>query len=80
MQVRDEIRSEINKRNLSVTDAARLLGIGRPAFSNVINGNASLSIALALALQSKFEMNAKQLLIAQLNEQFDNAVKEQGSG
>jgi plasmid maintenance system antidote protein VapI len=59
---------------LSVTDAAKILGIGRPAFSNVINGNACLSIALALALQSKFDMNAKKLLIAQLNEQFEEAL------
>jgi len=80
MHVYEKLRSEIDKRNLSVTDAAKLLGMSRPAFSNVINGNASLSIALALALQSKFGMNAKKLLIAQLSEQFAKAVREQANG
>jgi plasmid maintenance system antidote protein VapI len=56
------------KEGLSVTDAAKKLEIGRPALSNVLNGNASLSIDLALKIENVFGLDARELLIKQVNE------------
>jgi plasmid maintenance system antidote protein VapI len=74
-RVYQKIRSEIERRGLSVTEAAVLLNISRPAFSNVVNGNASLSIELAFRLEREFRMRARALLIQQLNEQIEEETK-----
>lgn len=68
MRVSQKIKAEIEKRGLTVTDAAPKLSLSRPALSNVANGNASLSIELALRLESEFGMDARKLLVAQLDE------------
>lgn len=59
----------ITKTGRTVTEIANQLEMSRPAFSNVLNGNASLSIELALKLETTFGLNARQLLIAQLDKQ-----------
>ena len=66
-------------RDLSVTEAAALLGIGRPALSNVLNGNAGLSIPLALAIERHLGASARDLLILQLDEQIA-AARSQAPG
>lgn len=58
----------IMKAGRSVTDLAPSLSITRPALSNVLNGNASLSIELAIKIEAAFGLSAKKLLIAQLEE------------
>lgn len=35
------IREKVIPEGMSVTNAAKLLGVGRPALSNLLNGNAS---------------------------------------
>jgi antitoxin HigA-1 len=61
----------IGDLGLSVTDAARLLGVGRPALSAVLNERASLSPEMALRLEKAFGVSMDLLLKMQL--QFDIA-------
>lgn len=55
-------------RMKTVTEVAAEIGMSRPAFSNVINGQADLSIDLALRIQKLFNIDARQMLIDQLDE------------
>jgi antitoxin HigA-1 len=59
----------IGQMGMTVTDAARQLQIARPSLSNVLNGNAELSVDLALRLEAVFMIDPKRLLVAQLEEQ-----------
>ena len=56
------IRDSVIPTGLSVTEAARRLGIGRQALSNVLNGRASLSEQMALRLERAFGANGQELL------------------
>lgn len=68
------MRELIIRRKATVTDLARELGISRPALSNVLNGNAELSVELAVRIErSGFGLDAKKLLLAQLEEQIADA-------
>jgi addiction module HigA family antidote len=49
------IRAEIAQRGMSVTKAAKMVGVGRPALSNLLNGNASLSEEMAVRLERAFK-------------------------
>lgn len=68
MRIHEKIKAEIERRELSVTSAAPILGITRPSLSIVVNGRGALSIELALRLESEFGMDARKLLVAQLDE------------
>ena len=63
------IKKNILPSGLSVKDAAKLLGVGRPALSNLLNGKAALSPEMALRLAKTFGANQEQLL--QLQAKFD---------
>lgn len=67
------MRELVTKPHRSVTELAQMLVISRPALSNVLNGNADLSIGLALKLEEKFGMNANKLLINQLGDKVEEA-------
>ena len=54
---------------LSVTRAAKILGVGRPALSAVLNGRTSLSPELAIRVEKAFGISMDLLLKMQL--QFD---------
>ncbi len=41
------VRSSIIPEGVSVTRAAKMMGVGRPALSNLLNGNAALSPQIA---------------------------------
>lgn len=56
------IRREVLPGGLTVTAAAKILGVGRPALSNLLNGNASLSPEMALRFERAFGANSKALL------------------
>ena len=56
------VRENVIPDNLTVTGAAKLLGIGRPALSNFLNGRARLSRRMALRLESAFGVDSLQLL------------------
>ena len=56
------IRREVIPAKMSVTAAAKALGIGRPALSNMLNGNAALSPELASKMEQAFGVKAADLL------------------
>jgi addiction module HigA family antidote len=47
---------------LNVTDAAKALGVTRPALSNLINANASLSPEMAIRLDKAFGVDMETLM------------------
>ena len=56
------IREHVIPKAMSVTDAAKRLGVGRPALSNLLNGNSSLSPTMALRLEKSFGTDRQKLL------------------
>ena len=56
------IRRKVLPPGMTVTEAAKRLGVGRPALSNLLNGNASLSDEMASRLERAFGADAKDLL------------------
>ena len=56
------IREHVIPKDMSVTDAAKRLGVGRPALSNLLNGNSSLSPTMALRLEKSFGGDRQKLL------------------
>jgi addiction module HigA family antidote len=63
------IKNNVLPPGISVKDAAKLLGVGRPALSNLLNGKAALSPEMALRLEKTFGANQEELL--QLQAKFD---------
>ena len=62
MDVGRFIRQQIIPHGMSVTDAARRLGVGRPALSNLLNGKTVLTSRMALRLEKTFGADREQLL------------------
>ena len=56
------IRRSVMPDDLSVTDAARVLGVGRPALSNLLNEKAALSPEMALRVEKAFGVKMDTLL------------------
>jgi addiction module HigA family antidote len=56
------IKVEIIPSGMSVTKAAELIGVGRPALSNLLNGKAALSADMATRLAKAFEYSLKDLM------------------
>jgi addiction module HigA family antidote len=63
------IREQIIPATMPVKEAAKLLGVGRPALSNLLNGNAALSPEMAARLEKAFGVSQQNLL--QLQTEFD---------
>ena len=59
------IRLHVIPSGVSVTEAARLLGVGRPALSNLLNGRAALSAQMAFRLERAFGSGHEDLLAVQ---------------
>lgn len=57
--IRDVI---LASHELTVVDAARALGVGRPALSNLLNGHADLSGDMALRLEKAFGVRMETLI------------------
>src|SRR5882724_6811340 len=73
------IKERILPAGLSVKAAAELLGVGRPALSNLLNGRAALSPEMALRIEKAFGVSQKELL--QMQARFvksQNRTQEQG--
>ncbi|WP_337044962.1 HigA family addiction module antitoxin [Emticicia sp. 17c] len=51
----------LQPRKISVTEAAKILGIGRPALSNFLNGNSTLSVDMASRIERAFAISAQIL-------------------
>lgn len=47
---------------LTVTEAARVLGVGRPALSALLNGRAAMSAEMAVRFEKAFGVDAALLL------------------
>src|SRR5438552_19105447 len=58
----DYIKKSVLPCGLTITAAAKILGVGRPALSNLLNGNASLSPEMALRLEKAFGASGEDLL------------------
>ena len=56
------IRQHVVPPGMTVTEAARRLGVGRPALSNLLNGRAALSQDMALRLEGTFGADRARLL------------------
>jgi addiction module HigA family antidote len=56
------IKTEVIPAGMSVTKVAQLIGVGRPALSNLLNGNASLSSDMAARLAKAFHYPLKDLM------------------
>ena len=56
------IKRSVLPDDLSVTDAAEVLGVGRPALSNLLNEKASLSPEMALRIEKAFGVKMDTLL------------------
>lgn len=61
--IREEI---IDAHGLTVTAAASVLGVSRPALSSLLNGRADLSGEMALRLEKAFGVNMDTLMRMQL--------------
>lgn len=55
-------REIIEAYGLSVTDAAKLLGVARPTLSNLLNGKAELSGDMAIRFQKAFGLHMETLM------------------
>jgi len=56
------VKRSVLPDDLSVTDAAKALGVGRPALSNLLNKKASLSPEMALRIEKAFGVRMDTLL------------------
>ena len=60
---------------MSVTDAAKALGVGRPALSKLLNGRASLSSEMALRLEKTFGADRQNLLERQVTSHRERSIE-----
>ena len=63
------VKQTVIPEGMTVTKAAMLLGVGRPALSNFLNGNADLSPEMALRLENAFGADGEELI--ELQARFD---------
>ena len=70
-----QIRAEVIPDGMSVTKAAQLLAVGRPALSNLLNGNASLSGDMAARLAKVFKYPLEDLM--EMQARYDAALAKQ---
>src|SRR5437868_1372657 len=69
------IRAEVIPVGMSVTKAAELMGVGRPALSNLLNGNAGLSPDMAARLEKAFNYPLQNLM--EMQARYDAAQAKQ---
>ena len=68
------IRAEIlDPLGLTVTDAATILGVGRPALSDLLNGRSDLTANMALRIEKAFGPKMDHLMRMQLTYQLAQA-------
>ena len=65
--------------NLTVTDAARSLGVSRKALSSILNGRAGISPEMAVRLSMAFNTSAESWLNQQLQYDLWHAEKNRRS-
>ncbi len=67
------IKKHVLPPGLSVKEAAKLIGVGRPALSNLLNGNASLSSEMAMRMEKAFGLKAKSEDLLRMQADYDKA-------
>ena len=73
------IRMEIiEPLGLSITDAAKVLGVSRPALSTLLNSRSSLSPEMGLRLEKAFGVKMDALLRMQVAFEIAEARKREG--
>lgn len=72
------IKRSILPDDMSVTDVAKILGVGRPALSNLLNEKASLSPEMALRVEKAFGVKMDTLL--RMQARFDADTMRQREG
>ena len=70
------IKAHVIPPGMSVTDAAKRLGVSRPALSNLLNGRCSLSPRMAVRLEKTFGFDRQRLLDLQAVDE-QQALQEQ---
>ena len=70
------IRQNVLPSGMTVTDAAKRLGIGRPALSNLLNGRAALSQQMVQRLARTFGADAAALLELQARYDVGTTARE----
>ena len=65
--------------NLTVTDAARSLGVSRKALSSILNGRAGISPEMSIRLSMAFDTSAESWLNQQLQYDLWHAEKNRKS-
>ena len=70
------VRRHVVPEGMTVTKAAKLLGVGRPALSNFLNGNADLSSEMALRLERTFGVDSGKLVDFQAKFNHSEAARE----
>lgn len=66
------VRRQVLPEGMSVTAASSVLGIGRPALSNFLNGRSGLSSEMATRLEKSFGADRQKLLL--LQQEYDEAL------
>lgn len=65
----------VEKNGLSVTDAARVLGVDRQTLSNLLNAKSGISPDMAIRLEKAFGTPAREWLLRQLDYQLAEAMR-----
>lgn len=69
------VRQEcLEKHGLSVTDAARVLGVDRQTLSNLLNARSGISPEMAIRLEKAFGTPAREWLMRQLDHELTEAM------
>ena len=73
------IRQEcLEKHGLSVTEAARVLGVDRQTLSNLLNARSGISPEMAVRLEKAFGTSAREWLLRQLNYELAEVMRRAG--
>ena len=64
----------LEKHGLSVTDAARVLGVDRQTLSNLLNARSGISPEMAIRLEKAFGLPAREWLMRQLDHELAEAM------
>ncbi len=65
----------LERHGLSVTDAARVLGVDRQTLSNLLNARSGISPEMAVRLEKAFGMPAREWLLRQLDHELAEVMR-----
>jgi len=69
------VKRSVLPDDLTITDAAQVLGVGRPALSNLLNEKASMSPEMALRIEKAF--GVKMDILLKMQARFDTYIMRQ---